>query len=308
MKSIRILSITLLLTVLGNTNINAQDVDSSDISENQPKANKKFVLGLYVGSLFANQYTASTYDGYGFDIDGNRNSFENSWMNQKIFYQYGGHYNNGQVDQIAQQLNVTPGTWSFGSANMPQNMRYQPAITVGLNTRYSVDKMNAIIMNINASRLSASGNFTIETPQAANTTQLNSNTIQTFSIVGIEQRLVLNFGYQHLFGDKDANFNVFVEGGLNASLTKFTDNFIIINNLNINLISYYNSTFNIQAPVKRPIGAGFGAFGGLGINIRTNTKYSAQLVYSPSYERINIGNNPQLKMQNGIGLRFYYNF
>jgi hypothetical protein len=305
---ILLLKMLLLFSIIGNTTVIAQDNDSDEISTDQPKANKKFVLGLYIGSLMANQYTAGMYDGYGFDQDGNKNSFDNSWMNQKINFQYGYQNQSGQPDQIAEQLNVPPGTWSFGPDNMPRNMRYQPAFTVGLNTRYSVDKMNAIIINVNASKLVVSGNFTIETPQPANSTQMNSNTIQTFSIIGGEQRLVLNFGYQHFFGNEEARFNAFVEGGLTAALAKFSSNTVIINSLTIDLTSYYNNIYNTQPPVRRPIGMGFGAFGGLGINIKTNTKYSAQVVYNPSFERINIGFDPQLKLQNAIGLRFYYNF
>ena len=82
----------------------AQENDNSD---NAPDINskKKFHIGLYVGSLFANKYTAGMYDGSGFDIDGNKNSFENSLMYQKIILQYGGGYGNGQIDQIAQALN-----------------------------------------------------------------------------------------------------------------------------------------------------------------------------------------------------------
>jgi hypothetical protein len=163
-------------------------------------------------------------------------------------------------------------------------------------------------MNVNASQIAVSGNFVIETPQLSGSTQMNNNNFQTFSIIGSEQRLVLNFGYQHLLGDEDANFNVFVEGGLNASLTKFSSNYVIIGTQSFDLTSYYNSTLNTQGPVKRPIGAGFGAFGGVGVNIKTNTKYSAQLVYNPSLERINIGVDPSLKLQNAIGIRFYYNF
>jgi len=323
----------LVLLVVGNGIIIAQDNDSildvSDKSDKPTKPNKKFVLGLYIGSLLANQYTASMYDGYGFDTDGHKNSWDNSWMNQKVNYQYG--YANGlQYDQIAALLTaainsnnqassnnnggsatvvqVPPGSWVFQQSDMAANMRYKPAITVGLNTRYSVDKMNAIIMNVNASQLVVSGNFVIETPQLSGSSQMNNSTIQTFSILGSEQRLVLNFGYQHFLGDEEAKFNVFVEGGLNASLTKFSGNYIIIGTQTFDLLSYYNSTLNTQGPAKRPIGNGFGAFGGVGINIKTNTKYSAQLVYNPSFERINIGDNPQLKLQNAIGLRFYYNF
>jgi len=37
-----------------------------------------------------------------------------------------------------------------------------------------------------------------------------------------------------------------------------------------------------------------------------NSQFTMQLLYSPSHEKINIGNKPTLKLQNSIGVRFYY--
>ena len=178
---------TILLCLWGITCIGQENVDG-----------KRLTLGLYIGSTIANAYSAPLYDGYGVDIDGNRNSYSNSWMYQKIITQYGGYASPALPDQIAEALNVDYHTWTFSSANMPSNMRYQPGITIGLNTRYSVDNWNGIIMNINLSRITASGNFTIETPQAPNSGQLN-DFVNTFSIIGVEQRMVLLFGYQRIF-------------------------------------------------------------------------------------------------------------
>jgi hypothetical protein len=274
----------------------------------QEAEKSKLVFGIYIGALIANQHTANMYDGYGFDIDGNKNSYANSWMNQKINIEYSGAIA-GTQDIIAEQLKVDYNTWSFTQADMAKNMRYNPAFNIGLNMKYSVDENNAIIMNVNAAKLIINGNFNINTVPQANSTQINTS-IRNFSIIGGEQRLILQFGYQHVFAkDKDSRFSPLVEVGINATAAKFNQNFVIIENLNIDLLSYNNSVFNTSAlPVRRPIGIGFGGFGGLGINIKTDGKYSAQVVYNPSFEQINIGPAPELKMQNAIGLRFYYNF
>jgi len=73
------------------------------------------------------------------------------------------------------------------------------------------------------------------------------------------------------------------------------------NRLAINNIPVINSTKNL-------IGFGIGAYGGLGLNINLNSQFTAQFLYSPSQEKVNIGNNPTLKIQNGVGFRLYYNF
>lgn len=286
--------------------------DSISINDNKPEADQDYVeekspfqYGLYLGALFANQYTASGYDGYGFDVDGNKNNFSNSWMYQKIFNEYGGAY--GMTDQIAEALGVDPYTWAFDEGDMPTNMRYNPAFAVGLTVNYSVDKNNSILLNVNASKLVVTGNFTIFTPQSnsASSNQLNNGS-NIFSIVGGEQRLLLELGYQRILGDP-SKFNVIVEGGLHATFAKFDKNIININNLTIDLTQYANNAiFATAVPQRRPVGIGFGAFGGLGVNANMGHNTTIQLIYTPSFEQIKIGANIPYQLQNYIGIRLYY--
>ena len=263
-----------------------------------------------MGSYFANKYTSGVYDGYGFDMDGVRiNVFEKSWMYEKIINQYGGGY--GQTDLIAQALNVNPRNssspgWDFTKNDMPVNMRYTASFLFGLQCRYSVDPKNAISLNVNASKLNVSGNFTISTTPPTGSSQIN-NSIQTFGIKGGEQRLMIQIGYNRLFGDNET-INFFAEGGLNMTYSQFDKNEILINNLKIDLTEFYDYQ-GIQAGFTRlPRGMGFGVYAGLGINIAMGEKFTIQLIYSPSYEGIKIGDNPKLKWQNSVGLRAYYNF
>ncbi len=298
----------LLLLLLITFSTFAQDSTTVDTNFDKTNKNDKgFTFGLYIGTLFANQYTATMYDGYGFDVDGNKLNWENSFMNQKINIQNGGYGYPGQPDLIAQELKVDPQTWVFDQSDMPTNMRYTPAFSVGLAGKYSVDKKNAILLNVNASKLNISGNFVIITPlsNTGSTTQLNDR-IKTFGIKGGEQRLIIQLGYQHLFGDNE-KFNFFLEGGLNATLAKFDRNNIVINNLQIDLVAYNNSVYYpTNVPVKKPIGIGFGVFTGMGVNINFNPKTVIQLVYNPTFEKINMGQSPALKLQNSIGVRLFY--
>lgn len=299
--------LSLLLFLFSSINLFSQDDIYNSTNKINGDSTKGFHFGLFIGSLFANQYTATMYDGYGFDIDGNKNSFDESFMKQKIIYENGGGYSNSQTDLIAEELKVDPHTWLFDETDMPTNMRYNPTFMVGITGRYSVDTKNAILLNVNVSKLIISGNFTIRTPQSqtGSSTQIN-NYNQTFAIRGIEQRLMLQVGYQRILGDNE-KFNALVEGGLHATLAKFDQNTVQINNLNIDLTTYFNQPgLPTSLPVKKPIGIGFGAFAGLGANATMGTKTTIQLIYSPSLEKINMGVDPKLKLQNAIGLRVYY--
>ena len=300
-----------LLLMMNTVNASAQDNTDDGSAPADDKSKKGFHVGMFVGSYFANKYTASVYDGYGFDFDGNRNGFYESFMYTKIWRQYGGYDYSSQPDQIAAALStgsqtVDYHTWTFDESNMPTNMRYTPAFEFGLLGRYTADKKNAILLNLNAVKLNINGNFTIILPQQANATQVNSR-IQTFAIRGGEQRLLFQVGYQHLFGESET-FNFLLEGGLNVTLAKFDKNEILINNLRIDLLSNYFQAGYPATIIKRPIGWGFGAFGGMGLNIAMNPKCTVQLIYSPTYENIRIVQNPRLKMQNAVGLRAYYSF
>jgi hypothetical protein len=303
-KKYRIINISLLLALFIQPSI-AQESGSEETEERAPLKTKGLNLGLHLGCYFANKYTAKLYDGYGFDVDGKRNSFENSFMYNKIVLEYGGGY--GQPDLIAQALGVQHGEWTFNESDMPVNMRYAPAFLIGLAGRYSVDKNNAILLNINACKLNITGNFTITTLPPTNSTQINKS-IKTGSIKGVEQRLFFQVGYQRLFGESE-KMNFLLEGGLHVTLAKFDKNEILIaETLLIDLTSYYYQPGYPAYAVRKPIGVGFGAFAGLGVNFNVNELCKLQFVYNPSYEGVNIGPDPKLKLQHGVGLRIFYNF
>ena len=290
----------------------AQENDSLIEDETSVKQKQKsFHAGVYVGSYWANKSSASLFDGYGFDEFGVRNTFANSILYNQIVNVYGGGYNG--VDLIAQLLNVDHKDWYFNEQDMPTNLRYTTTFLVGLNTRFQVDKKTNITFNINASKLIVNGKFTISSTTTSNGFQ--SQPIQNqFTITGGEQRLMMQLGYQKIIGN-NKKLNFMLEGGLNVIFSKAQKNIAYLtsssfngaNNITIDLMSIYNQQpYNTYSP-KYLIGAGIGAFGGIGLHLTINPKYTVQLLYSPSYDRISIGYNPKFRMQNGFGLRFYYN-
>jgi hypothetical protein len=304
MKPRQVITFSLSLLLLLNCKTQFAQAGGSDDSDNHAKGKtgKGFHFGLFVGSLFANKYTANLYDGYGIDADGFKHDFTSSDMNRKINFEYGG--GNGLPDRIAPALNCNPGEWTFDQTDMPVNMKYTPAISVGLEMRYGMTSRDAIILNANGTKLTATGDFTI----VVNQPQIGivvPNSIRTFPIIGGEQRLVLQLGYQRILGDND-KLNCFLEGGATFSMAKFDQNIININGLVIDLSTYYNTLGNVEYHAKNLTGVGFGAFAGFGINLAMSPKWTVQLVYDPSLEKINIGQGPEYTLQHSVGLRAYY--
>src|ERR1035437_3430648 len=299
---IKIFSLMLLLL------FSIKSIAQTDDDEKRPKdykSRKGFHAGIYVGSYFANKSTASNYDGYGYDVNGIKDDFANSFMNMRINFDYGGL--NGQPDQIAQALNVNHGDWGFDQTDMPIKMKYNPAIVVGIHTMYGFTQKDALIFNATGTKLTVNGDFSITlntTPVGP--TQPGYQNIKACAITGGEQRVMFQMGYRRILGDDDL-FNFFIEGGAELTMAKLIRNQITINNLQIDLTSYYSYPAYFGFREKHLSGLGLGAFGGFGLNLTANRKCNIQLVYNPSYEKINIGMDPSRKLQHAIGLRVYYN-
>jgi len=314
-------SILLVILFLKSNIINAQEYEPSVQDTANQSSNyvvgKGFHLGLYAGAYWANRSTAYIYDGYGFDQNGQRNTFANSILREQLVNVYGG--GNGGTDLIAQLLNVASTDWYFRETDMPFNLRYTTTYLLGLNMRYQINKKAGITLNINASKLIVNGKFTIGTTgnslgSGSGTGLVNQAKINQFTITGAEQRLMFQLGYQRIIG-KHEKLNLMVEGGLNVTLSKAQKNQAFLNsdlngganNFTIDLMSAYNQPpYNFYS-AKYLIGAGVGAFGGIGLHLTINPRYTIQLLYTPSYDRINLGYTPNFKLQHGVGLRVYYN-
>lgn len=277
-----------------------------------PKKNDRgFQTGVFIGVFFANKYTAAFYNGYGYNVEGEKNDFWNvdweksSFMYRKIIWEYGG--GNGQTaDLIAKELGVNPGEWKFDESDMPQKMKYSVAFSFGTQLLYAFSKKDALLLNVHAAKIAANGNFTIVlTNPPVGPAPPDYENIKTFPIYGAEQRLMFQLGYRKILGDAEG-LNFFVEGGASMNMTKFYKNYITIGSLQIDLSTYYTYPNYSTYHAKFLSGTGFGAFAGLGLNLRANSRWDIQIIYLPSYEKINIGSEPKNKLQNEIGMRVVY--
>lgn len=310
--------ILILIVGLTTLHLHAQEYEPSEEDSTSLTAivKKGFHAGIYVGAYWANKSTAYLYDGYGFDQNGQRNSFTNSVLYNQIVNVYGS--GNGGTDYIAQLLNVNPGDWYFNEQDMPINLRYTTTYLIGLNTRYRINKKESITLNAYGTKLAVNGKFTISSVTSTNFGSGSSSQarINEFTIVGAEQRLMFQLGYQRILGDNE-KLNFMVEGGLNIILAKAQKNQAILtssnpnlsqNSITIDLMNIYNlPPYNFYTS-KYMTGVGIGFFGGFGLNLNINPRYSIQLLYSPSFDRISLGYEPKFKLQHGVGLRVYYNF
>lgn len=307
-----------LLSLLFSFCLQAQD--SLDVDNNagpgKGHMRKGFSAGFLTGAYFANKYSAALYNGYGLDVSGKQNNFENSLMNQQVNYINGGKGPYPATDRVAQALNVDHNSWNFSESDMPANVHYNIAFIAGLQARYAFNENSAIIAAANTMRVGTNADFTITTFTAG---VGNSPTpyLRTFSLVGSEQRTLLQIGYQNVGGDNDSRVNFLWELGFDLALTKVMKNQANINGLIIDLTStyyfqngysYYQNNNYAAFKAKYLQGIGYGLFGGLGLNVSLSPQWIIQLIYNPALDKVNMGEAPKFTLQHTAGLRGYYCF
>ncbi len=269
-----------------------------------------FYAGIYVGAMKAHAYSARLYDGYGFDREGEPNTFQNSFLRRQIIDTYGNHQS-FEGDRIAQELGVGPGEWVFTEKDMPTNLAYNISFAFGLQGRYNFDNKNALLFNINFSKLTINGLFTIEVTNTQPTSDpSNPGRIvypeERFGIRGEEQRVMLQAGYQRILGNSGF-FNWVIEAGFDLTFAKFDKNQAQVNTLMIDLTNFYNR-FGDQTDAARNLtGVAVGAFGGFGGQIETGGKWTIQLLYNPIIQKIALGNDTKYGLHHALGLRAIYN-
>ena len=298
-------ALLLVLLVLARGTCVAQD-DEETGSDRSTSKRSKLRVGLYVGTLFPASSSASIYDGWGYDIYGNRNDFSNSFMNRSINYVYGGNVT-GQHDYIADALGVSHGEWTFDESDMPSDITYSIAFVLGAHAGFSIDGKNSIVFNFSSAKLTTNGAFTITVINTSPQSQLPGyQDIRTFGIEGSEQRSVFQLGLQHIFGE-EGGFNFFAEGGAVCTVSKFLKNQIAINSLTIDLGNYYSQPQYGEFRKKNLLGTGFGVWTGCGFTSGSDARTIFQFVYNPSMEVIAIRENSSFSLQHYIGVRIYYN-
>jgi hypothetical protein len=264
-----------------------------------------FVIGLNIGFYQANNKTASMYGGYGFDREGVRLTFPQSWLNQAI------QGNPIFRSRTSEALGLADGEWQFTESDMPGAMRFSPSFMWGAHARYHFTPDFGMFVEVNGTRPVTVGEFTITTFNATNQPQQQQQ-FRRFGIRGEEQRLIFTLGAHQVLGRKarerrgDGTMLLpFIDFGVNSTFTRFEENYInlgpLVGNIDITQI-FQQQGFQVdQARVLT--GVGVGAFGGAGAQLHLGQNIMLDLAYIASLEQVKLGEINQRAFQHIIVLR-----
>lgn len=238
--------------------------------------------GLNLGGYLANKNTANYYNGSGaYTAVGNQGTLAQI-LNPSNTFNYG---------RIRQDVG-----YDFTLHGLPMDMRYSPAMMLGLYAIFHLSSKMAIVAESNFTRLKAEDQFTLKLERFSN---IEGDNIERYYISGTEERVDIRLGLQYTFVSEASAVHPFVEVGMTATDTKAKNNIVRI----------ANQTYGIHFPgtsqyfPERDFGLGLGAHASIGLAMDVSEDFRFAFGYSAIYNKINLGNNNESGFQHSLFVR-----
>lgn len=247
-------------------------------------------FGLNIGSYFASRNTANFYNGacmYATDelAGGVRCVTIAERLDPNVFIN---DYRN-ILNNINNATTSQATGFSVPFDSYPLNMRYNPAMYVGFQMKYAWSRTSSMIFNLNAVRLRAVDQFTL---QFFGTTVVDGqNDVRLFQIYGREQRFNVNLGYRQGF-EMGPQSNFYLQFGGSMLGTSVQENQIRIAGNDYSLFMY-TLNVNQQVAYQARTNVGFGFYIAPGFEFIVNGKYGFDLGLILSRDRMNLNGYTQ---------------
>ena len=251
------------------------------------RLNSGWSFGFNFGSYFANGYNGNFYNGSPGNVDSIGLIFSNKYY----------------LMDIRAALNDT-----FRLLELPQKMKYQPALQFGFYVKYSISKQLGVFAQFNYVKLKAKDVFTMGI--GPDPSYLTFDNIQTYPIWGVEERINIDLGVSKTF-ETSKYVQLFAEGGLNINNTRVKENKIAIGPLEYSLINIYGNSpytpnMQMQTYETRLGGLAVGAFASGGLRFVFNDKVSLDPGVNLYWTKANLEGYPDYRLHYTIFLRLCY--
>lgn len=271
--------------------------DLSSLNNTSPKKKKQiettdtlgWQYGLNVGFYFANPKSAGFYSGK----EGNEN---------EISFILGNQHRYNEIRQLLPQVDT------LILRELPTRMTYDPALMIGFLTKYQFNENIGFIFQFNYVKLKTTDFFTMEVRHPP--TYLTEREIKLFGIVGIEERVNVEFGISSRYPIGERMY-YFVETGLNINDSEARENKILIEGREFSIVNIYGSqnyvpNTSLQTYEIRQGGIGFGIFLNTGVQFIFNENLSMDPSISLWWKRINLAGYDAYTPHFSLNVRFLF--
>ena len=284
-----IVSVLLLLS-LGS--ISAQEYFYSNKEDCKSRSGIEY--GGIAGFYFAGNGSAGFYSGK----EGNENN-ASYIMKNKYWY-----------DEIYWSVNAFDTVFI---KEYPEKMKYNPAFSFGLFVKYNVDCHTSFYLQFHYAKFTAKDIITFEVDPPID--YLAEPDIRLYPVIGIEERNMVDLGYNYIFGNKPAS-RFFIGAGINMNSSLVKESVLRIEDKPYNMVNIYSTGYipgaNTQSYDIRQGGIGFGIFGTVGGRFEFNEAVAIEPGVSVYYKYINLesykGFYPQVNFFVKICLRDLVSF
>ena len=170
-------------------------------------------------------------------------------------------------------------------------MKYNPAFSFGLFVKYNIDCHKGFYLQFHYAKLTAKDIITFEVDPPIE--YLAEPDIRHYPVIGIEERNMVDLGYNYIFGNKPAS-RFFIGGGINMNSSLVKESVLRIEDKPFNMVNVYSSGQNyipgaaLQTYEFRQGGIGFGVFGTFGGRFEFNDAVAIEPGISVYYKHINL--------------------
>lgn len=229
-------------------------------------------FGINLGSYFASRKTANYYNGSG-RINNLNNAIINNVTNHDSLVNRFGH------------------EFYIDTSSLPQNMRYDPAINIGIHLRKMFRNQLSLFFEMNYSRLKTT-NIAVIYVEDYSAGFMNPDYYQA-TLLGEEDRYDFNIGLSKEFLKK--KISPFASFGIDMNNVKVVKSQVQVQGMVIDLESPYYAMYNV-----RQGGVGFGVFGCIGIDAKFGKNGMMNLGWNLSYKRINLTDESETPLFNSV--------
>jgi len=261
-----------------------------DDEESYVSRRKGIEFGVNMGIYNANDKSALFYNGDGwYDLGDNSATLYS--IEERL-----------QLGTTAATVQNIIGTESF---EIPwdaysYDMRYDPALMMGLKTVYFWNPESALILNIDACNLKAYGPWTMHIAGLPGQGQ-GSDNIKLYGVFGQERRMITSLGFRtSMYIVEDAAW-IFELGGTITG-TQIKRNFINIENQTFDLITLYQGPGQFSNATSRLTSVGYGFYTAIGFealfeeggNLEANLRISRDKIHLGSKNPLDVSYDSNL--------------